>query len=166
MSAMFSRFFSRPDAFEITALTTADAAIAARLHTLAFQRGWTDGEFASLLAQPAVFGFLVLDPARARDLAAGFVLVREAAGEAEILSIGVDPGVRRSGLGWRLMQAAIREAAHRGAEEMFLEVDETNGGAIELYRKLNFAKVGERHAYYEHPGEPMTAAWVMRRELT
>lgn len=165
MSALFTRFFSRPDAFEITAMTTADAAIAARLHKLAFARGWTDGEFASLLVQPAVFGFLAVDPARARDLAAGFVLVREAASEAEILSIGVDPGARRSGLGWRLMQAAMREASHRGAEEMFLEVDETNKNAIALYKKLNFAKVGERHAYYEHAGEPRTAAWVMRREL-
>ena len=70
MSALFTRFFSRPDAFEITAMTTADAAIAARLHKLAFARGWTDGEFASLLVQPAVFGFLAVDPVRARDLAA------------------------------------------------------------------------------------------------
>lgn len=165
MSAIFSRFFSRPDAFEITPMTTADAAIAARLHKLAFARGWTDGEFASLLGQPAVFGFLAVDPARARDVAAGFVLVREAAGEAEILSIGVDPHVRRAGLGWRLMQAAMREASHRGAEEMFLEVDETNQKAIALYGKLKFAKVGERRAYYEHPGEERTSAWVMRRPL-
>ena len=59
----------------------------------------------------------------------------------------------------------MREASHRGAEEMFLEVDEGNAGAIALYGKLKFVKVGERRAYYEHPGEPRTSAWVMRRPL-
>ena len=100
MSALFTRFFSRPDAFEITPMTTADAAIAARLHKLAFARGWTDGEFASLLGQPAVFGFLAVDPARARDMAAGFVLVREAAGER--------------GLGARAWAGQKRTACARG----------------------------------------------------
>lgn len=143
----------------------ADAAIAAKLHDGAFQRGWSDGEFASLLSQPAVFGFLAVDPARPRAQAAGFVLVREAASEAEILSIAVNGSARRAGLGWRLMQAAMREAAQRGAEDMFLEVDESNAAAIALYRKLGFSKVGERSAYYAHDGADRTAAWVMRRSL-
>ena len=143
-----------------------DAAIAARLHSGAFNRGWSDGEFASLLSQPAVFGYLALDPSLPRSSAFGFVLVREAAGEAEILSIAVEANTRRGGLGWRLMQAAMREAIHRGAEEMFLEVDEINQPAIALYRKLGFAKVGERQAYYEHDKAERSTAWVMRRAFS
>jgi len=162
---MFSAFFSSRQTFEITPMATADAAIAARLHDEAFSRGWSDGEFASLLSQPAVFGFLIVDPSRRRAQAAGFVLVREAAAEAEILSIAVSTTAKRSGLGWRLMQAAMREASQRGAEEMFLEVDEINQAAIALYKKLGFAKVGERKAYYEREGAVRTAAWIMRRDL-
>lgn len=162
---MFSAFFGSKQTFEITPMETADAAIAARLHDEAFPRGWSDGEFLSLLSQPAVFGFLIVDPSRRRAQAAGFVLVREAAAEAEILSIAVSATAKRSGLGWRLMQAAMREASQRGAEEMFLEVDEINQAAIALYKKLGFSKVGERNAYYERPGAARTAAWVMRRDL-
>ena len=66
----------------------------------------------------------------------GFVLSRAVAGEAEILTIGVEPRYARSGLGWRLMQAAMREALVKGSEALFLEVDETNQAAIGLYRKL------------------------------
>lgn len=150
---------------EIIEMNTRDADVAARLHGLSFSRGWSDGEFASLLSQPSVFGFLAHDPARPRMQAAGFVLAREVAGEAEILSIGVAPPARKTGLGWRLMQAAMREAAHRGGEEIFLEVDESNDAAIALYRKLGFAKAGERRAYYQHPDQPATSAWIMRRAI-
>jgi len=151
-------------------MATADSRTAARIHHDAFakphgERGWSDGEFESLITQPAVFGILVCPAGTARDHAAGFVLVREAAGEAEILTIAVDGRQKRVGLGWRLMQAATSEAVRRGAEELFLEVDETNVGAIALYRKLGFAKVGERHAYYAHAGSERTTALVMRLDL-
>lgn len=162
---MFSTLFGGRPGYEIVPLASADAAIAARLHGEAFARAWTDGEFASLIGQPAVFGFLALDPARPRDQAAGFVLAREAAGEAEILTIGVAGKARRSGLGWRLMQAAMRESVARDAQEMFLEVDEANAAAIALYRKLGFEKVGERRAYYDHADAPRSAALVLRCQL-
>ena len=45
----------------------------------------------------------------------------------------------------------------RGAEEIFLEVDEGNLAALRLYAKLGFAKVGERKAYYEGDGGRSTA---------
>ena len=50
------------------------------------------------------------------------------------------------------MRAAAREAQARGAEAMFLEVDETNVAATALYRRLGFRKVAERRAYYEAAG--------------
>jgi ribosomal-protein-alanine N-acetyltransferase len=62
------------------------------------------------------------------------------------------------------MQAVLREARMRGAEEIFLEVDEGNLAALRLYEKLGFAKVGERKAYYEQAGRRSTAL-VMRRDL-
>lgn len=162
---IFSNLFGGKPGYEIVPMTAADAAIAARLHGEAFQRAWTDGEFASLISQPAVYGFLALDPTRPRDQAAGFVLAREAAGEAEILTVGVAGKARRSGLGWRLMQAAMRESVARDAEEMFLEVDEANVAAIDLYRRLGFEKVGERRGYYDHADAPRSAALVLRCQL-
>lgn len=167
---MLRGLFARKPEYEIVPIQTADAVIAADIHAAAFAgprsaRSWSDGEFLSLISQQSVFGFLACAAGTARDAANGFVLAREAAGEAEILTIGVRKGRQRAGLGWRLMQAATREAVQRGAEELFLEVDEVNVPAIELYKKLGFAKVGERRAYYAHAGSENSTALVMRREL-
>jgi len=162
---MVFNLFSRPPQCLILSIEMADARTASRIHGEAFARAWGDGEFESLISQQAVFGFLACPEGRARTTAAGFVLCREAAGEAEILSIGISPKQRRSGLGWRLMRNAMQEAGRRGAEEMFLEVDETNTAAVAMYRKLDFVQVGERRAYYVKDGAPNTTALVMRCDL-
>ncbi|WP_417432815.1 GNAT family N-acetyltransferase [Hoeflea sp.] len=158
-------FFSRQPECLILSIEMQDARTASRIHGQAFARAWGDGEFESLISQQSVFGFLACPEGRARDAAAGFVLSREAAGEAEILSIGISPKQRRSGLGWRLMLSAMKESKRRGAGEMFLEVDETNTAAVQMYRKLNFVQVGERRAYYAQEGGPGTTALVMRCDL-
>ena len=56
----------------------------------------------------------------------GFVLARLAAGEAEILTVAVARSHRRHGLGWKLMDAVLRQLHADRAEALFLEVDETN----------------------------------------
>lgn len=161
---MFGLFSRAPDCL-ILDVELCDAPTLARIHGEAFARAWSDGEFESLISQPSVFGYLACPEGRARDHAAGFVLCREAAGEAEILSIGTSPRHRRSGLGWRLMRSVLQEAERRGAEELFLEVDQTNIAAISLYQRLDFIKVGERRAYYAHADAGRTTALVMRRDL-
>jgi [ribosomal protein S18]-alanine N-acetyltransferase len=158
-------YFTRKPAFDIFPLETADAGIAATLHGARFPQPWSEDEFHSLLLQETVFGFLALKEGVPGRMAGGFVLVRVAAGEAEILTIGVDQHFARAGLGWRLMQAALREAKMRGAEDVFLEVDEGNTAARRLYDKLGFAKVGERRAYYAAADGSRSTALVMRRDL-
>lgn len=164
-------FFVRKPEFEIFALETADLPQAAAIHKSRFTHAWSDGELHSLLIQDAVFGFIARQsnaytrPFITQPLVGGFVLSRVAAGEAEILTIGVDPKFSRLGLGWRLMRAALREARDQAAEAVFLEVDETNAAAIALYRKLGFAKVGERRAYYQGINGAKTGALVMRLDL-
>jgi ribosomal-protein-alanine N-acetyltransferase len=63
------------------------------------------------------------------------------------------------------MQSAIREAMMRGAETMFLEVDNKNVSALGLYRKLGFKTVAERKAYYTAKDGTKSTALVMRRDL-
>lgn len=161
----FADYFGRKPVFDIFPLETDDAPLAAALHRARFSRPWNDGEFHALLSQEPVFGFLALREGMLTRTAGGFVLARAAAGEAEILSIAVDPAFERAGLGWRLMLAALREAKMRGAEHVFLEVDEGNGAARRLYEKLGFLKVGERKAYYVGPDGGRSTALVMRLVL-
>ncbi|MGX5718691.1 GNAT family N-acetyltransferase [Shinella zoogloeoides] len=158
-------YFTRKPVFEIFPLETDDAGIAAALHRTRFPQPWNDGEFHSLLSQDPVFGFLALKEGVLGRTAGGFVLARAAAGEAEILTIGVDERFGRAGLGWRLMLAALREAKMRDAEAIFLEVDEGNAAARGLYAKLGFSKVGERKAYYAAADGSRSTALVMRRDL-
>ncbi|GHD15556.1 ribosomal protein S18-alanine N-acetyltransferase [Tianweitania populi] len=137
----------------------------ARLHEEDFGRPWSAEEFESLLTQDTVFGFAVREVGNPRLGLVGFVLARLAAGEGEILTIAVARTRRRLGLGRTLMDAVLRRLHSDRAEELFLEVDETNAAAIALYKRLGFNEVARRPGYYEHEGRKRSDAIVMRREL-
>lgn len=165
-SEMFEDYLIWKPFFDIVPMQETDCSAASELHGQRFSRQWSADEVSSLLQQSGVFGFSALQTNAffSRPLG-GFVLSREAAGEAEILTIAVSEKLARSGLGWRLMQAALREALDRGAESMFLEVDEMNAPAVGLYRRLGFQQVARRPAYYAAADGTKTAALVMRRDL-
>ncbi len=95
----------------------------------------------------------------------GFVLVRIAADEAEVLTFCVANGARRRGLGATLLDAACNIARDRGGVQMFLEVSEGNPGAFALYQKRGFSVVGRRAAYYRD-GLLAADAVVMRKVLS
>jgi len=162
--SMISRFFARELEFEIFDMSGEDLEEAAKLHSHRFRRPWSDDDIHALLVQETVYGFVARRTGAGRALS-GFVLARAAAGEAEILTIAVEQRHARRGLGWRLMRAAAREALNKGAEALFLEVDEGNMPATGLYRRLGFRQVGERKAYYEGPNGAKSAALVMRLDL-
>jgi ribosomal-protein-alanine acetyltransferase len=87
---------------------------------------------------------------------AGFLVCRTlAADEAEVLSLVVDPAVRRRGIARRL----LREALDGRPGTWYLEVRESNHPARKLYRKLGFEDISLRPNYYQDTGE---TAVVMR----
>lgn len=164
---MLEKIFSKKLEFEIVPMEEVHCRPASAIHGERFPRGWSDGEFHALLGQDTVTGFIAHQmESGARDPVAGFVLARAAAGEAEILSIGVAKRFSRQGLGWRLMRAALQELKARDAETVFLEVDETNAAALALYGKLGFSTVASRPAYYTGPDGRKNTAFVMRRDFT
>lgn len=123
----------------------ADAARLAAIHAPAFGgEAWSADLFERLLGTPACKARIaVLD---GDDV--GLVLDQAAAGEAEILTIGVDPARRRAGVGRALMTVALAAARARGDDAMFLDVSETNGAARALYAALGFVEAGRRPRYY------------------
>ncbi len=90
---------------------------------------------------------------------------RLAADEAEILTIVVDPTFRGHRIGHRLLEAHFETLARRKAKIVFLEVDESNGPARNLYNRQGFMVVGRREAYYRNRDSSATAALVMRKAL-
>ncbi|MDB5452376.1 MAG: rimI [Caulobacteraceae bacterium] len=137
------------------AAAAADAEVLAAIHAGAFAAPWRVCDVAALLEQPEVFG-LMSDGA--------FILMRVAAGEAEVLTLAVEPRRRRRGLAGGLLAAAIRQARTRGAESVFLEVAADNAPAIGLYRRAGFEQVGLRRGYYAG-AEGAKDALVLRRDL-
>ena len=150
--------------YHLEPLLESDSPAISALHREDFSRPWTDGEFASLLSQDAVFGYAARLTGHGRKPPVGFVLARLAAGEGEILTVAVARAHRRQGLGWQLMDAVLRQLHAERAEALFLEVDETNVAAIALYRRLGFIQVGKRPRYFQSD-DGATGALVMRRDL-
>lgn len=130
----------------------------ARLHATCFTlpRPWSAAEFAALLGGPGVF--LLTAPG-------GFLLGRALAGEAELLTLAVDPTARRQGLGAGLVAEFLGESTRRGAGRAFLEVAEGNGAAVSLYLRAGFTQVGRRRGYFAAPGHRPHDALVMARDL-
>ncbi len=163
---MFNKLITKHDGVEIAPMEAKDCAAVSTLHGQRFSRAWSDGEFHALLSQDTVLGLVAYRQSRLTGQSlAGFVLAREVAGEAEILSIAVSAKLGGQGIGWRLMQTAIQEIRQRGGETIFLEVDEGNVPAIALYKRLRFSKVAERKAYYKDAEGRSSTALVMRLDL-
>lgn len=130
----------------------------AGIHATAFDAPWDADVMRVFLASAGAFA-AITEPCQA-----GFILCRRMAGEAEILTLAVDPAQRRRGLGSALLAAAVDWAADAGADALFLEVACDNAAAIALYGADAFAEVGRRRAYYSRPGGAMDAL-VLRRDL-
>lgn len=77
------------------------------------------------------------------------LLAPPGAKEADIQTIAVAESARRNGIGRRLVAALMKEAATRGASEIFLEVRADNPGAQALYRSFGFEEIAVRPRYYQ-----------------
>lgn len=129
----------------------------ADLHARCFAERWSAAWIAGLIEQPGTFAFLAEE--------GGFVLVRVAAEEAEILTLAVEPAARRRGIGTALMIAGAREAARRGARRLFLEVADGNSAALTMYRRLGMVEVGRRPDYYPAAAGGRADALVLSVEI-
>lgn len=134
--------------------------VMAALHKMCFANPWDRRELAELLAMPGAFALMGFDG----EAPCSFILMRAAAGEAEILTIAVLPDRRGSGLGQLLVETALARARGQGAEVCFLEVAEENAPARALYVKTGFEVSGKREGYYS-AADGAGDALIMRRPL-
>lgn len=130
----------------------------ARLHAASFAtpRPWSRDEFAALIIQNGVF--LLTRPT-------GFLLGRAIAGEAELLTLAVDPAARRSGTARALVQEFFDTARVKHCDSAFLEVAADNAPARALYAATGWRESGLRRAYYKAPNGEKIDAIVMTASL-
>lgn len=134
----------------------------ARLQAESFEETWSAPEIEALLSGPGGFGLAAVMDGRL----SGFLIGRAVAGEGEILTVAVDPDLRRSGLGAALVERAAEVAGRAGASHLFLEVAVDNEAALSLYEGAGFSRAGFRAGYYARKGAPPADALVLRRDLT
>jgi ribosomal-protein-alanine N-acetyltransferase len=127
----------------------------AQIHASAFlqDRSWTAREISDLLMSPLI---------TALHESGGFALTRLIAGEAELLTIAVDPAYQNQGIGRRLMNRWLAI----GADTAFLEVAADNRAAIALYQSLGFQQIGVRRRYYQRKDGLAVDALTLSKTLT
>lgn len=112
--------------------------------------GWNRRQVSDSLVMPST-NYRLISPTggalKEGEIAAGFVLVRSAPGEEELLLIAVDPAYRGRGLGRNLLGLFAQDAAERGATRIFLEM-RANNPAESLYKSFGFNQIGLRKDYY------------------
>ena len=133
---------------DVRSAVPADLGVMAAIHAACFARNWSANEMAQFVDAPGCLSLLA-SPASGQP-ARGFLIVRSAGDEAEILTLAVDPSHRRQGLARALLAAVIACLRQAGVQKLLLEVDETNAPARGLYQSLGAVAVGRRPRYYEH----------------
>ncbi len=112
-----------------------------------FTKAWGENDFTELLNNPAIEGFLIEDK--------GFILFQKSADEAEIITIAVHPNARKQGIGKKLVNQLIKQY-----KSIFLEVNETNQAAINLYKSCGFINIGIRKKYYDNKYDAITMQFI------
>ena len=138
------------------------AAVQARCRTAAYEETWSADAIATILLLP---GAIALVASGDQGAVVGMVMVRVAATEAEILSLGVAPQARRRGVASLLLGAATAAAAAVGADRAVLEVAVDNTAAVALYRRCGWAEFGRRRGYYRRAGGQRIDALVMAKKV-
>lgn len=143
---------------EIRRLTRRDLPAVLEIERASFTMPWRPSTFESLFTRTDTD----LLAAEVEGRLCGYAVCWTILDQAELGNVAVRAEERGSGVGRRLVEAALEMARARGAEECFLEVRESNRAARDLYAKSGFEVVGERRRYYTQPVED---AFVMRAKL-
>jgi ribosomal-protein-alanine N-acetyltransferase len=161
MIRWLSGFWGR-DASLVESATPADAPRLAQIHGASFHRGWGEAEFEHMLSEQNTLAHRLKLGRRI----IGFAISRIGADEAEILSIALDPRFRGRGLSRPLLLIHLGHLAGQGVRTIFLEVEENNRPARQLYEGAGFIVVGGRERYYRQPNGEQLNALLMRRDLS
>lgn len=144
---------------KIRRLVTKDADAIARLSDSTPQAGKWEASNYSRLTELGMEGWVAL----VNEQIVGFLIVRCAASELEILNVAIAQEFRRTGIATALLAHCLKESSQQGARKVFLEVRESNHPAISLYQRIGFHISGRRNQYYQDPSSEN--AVLMARDL-
>ena len=126
-----------------------DAPKIARLEEKCFPDPWSERDIQDLICTKGAMCFSAVDG----DRLIAYVTGRIIAPEGEIYRVAVDPEYRQRGIGYRLLDYAMKTSRGDGLETTFLEVRVGNIAARNLYTAYGFKEVSIRKNYYKNPTE-------------
>lgn len=145
------------DDFVVREFRAEDAAQASEILLAAREAAsWSSQGLAEFVTLPGVVALM----SERDEKPTGFILGRMTVDAAEVLNLAVRAEYRRQGEGRALLEELLRRFAKAGVSRVFLEVRETNRGAMAFYERAGFRRAGRREGYYQDPRE---AALVYER---
>ena len=134
---------------EIRRATARDASGIAEAEAICFSDPWCERDILGYISTEGGICFVAYRDGRL----IAYILGRLIAPEAEIYRIAVLPDERCRGVGYRLLDFAMKTERGRGLETVFLEVRSRNTPAINLYSAYGFGRAGMRKNYYKNPDD-------------
>lgn len=135
--------------FRLAPLRRTDLARCAELETILFPGDdpWTENAFRAELDAGHFYVGAYVETVGLVGYAGISVLGAPGMAEANVHTIGVDPGWQGKGIGKALLLALLARA-DAVAAPVFLEVRTDNTAAIGLYEAHGFTRIGMRRRYY------------------
>ena len=127
----------------------ADAGGIAKLEEKIFSDAWSYRDVQDLICTEGGMCFTAIDSGEV----IAYVIGRLIAPEGEIYRVAVAPHKRQRGIGYRLLDYAVKTSRGKGLESLFLEVRSQNSPARALYKAYGFREVGVRKGYYKNPDD-------------
>jgi [ribosomal protein S18]-alanine N-acetyltransferase len=129
-----------------------------QMHGKCFDKAWSKEDFEKLLANK--FNQVIMIAGEDGDMAVpmGFIMYQEVEKEKEIITICTLPKYRKQGVAKALVETL-------DADKIFLDVDEENLPAVNLYKKLGFDVERIRDKYYENGHNALIMTKTPRREI-
>ena len=141
------------------------AGVLAAIHQPCFEDAWDAAAMAAVLATPGSAALLAVREEAGEKQPCGFVLLRTAADELEVLTLAVLPQARRRGVGRALMHAVRQHAEQAGVRKIFIEYARDNHGAHALYEGAGYVRNGVRSGYYRNADGTFSDAVTASLEL-
>ena len=143
-------------------MTLGDVDAVVTVEVAAYAFPWTRGNFIDSLA--AGYVARVLEGPAGR--VAGYFIAMEGVDEMHLLNLTVAPSEQGHGHARRLLDALVALCRERSAQQLWLEVRESNERARSLYRRYGFKHIGMRPGYYPAGQGRREDAVVMSLDVT
>jgi ribosomal-protein-alanine N-acetyltransferase len=146
---------------ELLPMTIAQLDAVLAIEAASYSFPWSRGNFVDSLAS----GYTAQVLCDEGGLMLGYLVAMAGVDEMHLLNLTVAPRHRRQGHARFLLEALIDLSRSRRAQQLWLEVRESNGRARVIYLQRGFVHVGVRKGYYPAPHGQREDAIVMSLTL-